>query len=89
MYDWVRDLCIQMGARPEDLVPFEKYAAAAEGLCRPSSAARALLAGAMNIERVDRLVQGIAAQRGLRNAAVDETVALVDSWLTGNRKAAA
>jgi hypothetical protein len=89
VYEWVRDLCIQMGAAPEDLVPFEKYAAAAEGLSRPSSAARALLAGAMNIERVDRLVQGIAAQRGLRNPSVDETVALVDQWLSGNRKAAA
>ena len=77
------------GAAPEDLVPFEKYAAAAEGLSRPSSAARALAAGAPNIERVDRLVQGIAAQRGLRNAAVDEIVALVDGWLSANRKAAA
>ena len=89
VYDWVRDLCIALGAAPEDLVPFEKYAAAAEGLSRPSSAARALLAGAPNIERVDRLVQGVAAQRGLRHPAVDETVALVDAWLSGNRQAAA
>jgi hypothetical protein len=89
VYDWVRELCIGLGAAPEDLVPFEKYAAAAEGLSRPSSAARALLAGAPAIERVDRLVQGVAAQRGLRNPAIDETVALVDAWLAGNRKAAA
>jgi hypothetical protein len=89
VYDWVRELCIKLGAAPGDLVPFEKYAAAAQGLVRPSSAARALFAGAPNIERVDRLVQAIAAQKGMRNATVDETVALVDARLEGNRKAAA
>jgi hypothetical protein len=89
VYDWVRELCIALGAAPDDLVPFEKYAAAAQGLVRPSSAARALFAGAPNIERVDRLVQAIAAQKGLRNPVVDETVALVDAQLEKNRKAAA
>ena len=89
VYDWVRELCIKLGASPDDLVPFEKYAAAGEGLSRPSSAARALFAGAPNIERVDRLVQGIAAQKGMRNPLVDETVALVDARLAANRKAAA
>jgi len=89
IYNWVRDLCVALGASPDDLVPFEKYAAAANGLIRPSSAARALFAGAPNIERVDRLVQSIAAQRGLRNAVLDETVALVDARLEVNRKAAA
>jgi hypothetical protein len=89
VYDWVRDLCIRLGASSNDLVPFEKYAAAAQGLVRPSSAARALFAGAPNIERVDKLVQSIAAQRGLRNGVLDETVALVDARLERNRKAAA
>jgi hypothetical protein len=89
VYDWVRELCIKLGASPDDLVPFEKYAAAAQGLVRPSSAARALFAGAPNIERVDRLVQTIAAQKGMRNPVVDETVALVDARLAVNRKAAA
>jgi hypothetical protein len=89
IYDWVRELCIKLGADPDDLVPFEKYAAAANGLIRPSSAARALFAGAPNIERVDRLVQSIAAQRGMRNAELDATVALVDARLELNRKAAA
>ena len=89
IYNWVRDLCVALGASPDDLVPFEKYAAAANGLIRPSSAARALFAGAPNIERVDRLVQSIAAQRGLRNVVLDETVALVDARLELNRKAAA
>jgi hypothetical protein len=89
IYNWVCDLCVALGASPDDLVPFEKYAAAANGLIRPSSAARALFAGAPNIERVDRLVQSIAAQRGLRNVVLDETVALVDARLELNRKAAA
>jgi hypothetical protein len=89
IYDWVRQLCVMLGAAQDDLVPFEKYAAAANGLIRPSSAARALFAGSPNIERVDRLVQAVAAQRGMRNAELDRTVALVDARLEMNRKAAA
>jgi hypothetical protein len=88
VYTWVRELCIKLGAAPDDLVPFEKYAAAAQGLVRPSSAARALFAGAPNIERVDRLVQGIAAQMGMRSPMLDETVAMVDARLEMNRKKA-
>jgi len=86
VYNWVCELCLKLGASPDDLVPFEKYASAAQGLVRPSSAARALFAGAPNIERVDRLVQGIAAQKGMRSSVVDETVALVDARLAANRK---
>ncbi len=89
VYNWVRDLCVRLGASPDDLVPFEKYAAAAEGLARPSSAARALVAGAPNIERADRLVQLIATQKGMKNPAIDEIVALVDAKLESNRRAAA
>jgi hypothetical protein len=89
VYAWVRELCIKLGASPDDLVPFDKYAAAAQGLVRPSSAARALFAGAPNIERVDRLVQAIAAQKGMQLSALDETVAMVDEKLAANRKAAA
>jgi hypothetical protein len=70
------------------MVPFEKYAQAALSLLSPSSAARALAAGAPYIERTDRLVQFIGAQKGMRNAVVDETVALVDGWLEANRKKA-
>ena len=89
VYAWVRELCMTLGASPDDLVPVEKYASAAQGLVRPSSAARALFAGAPNIERVDRLVQSIAAQKGMRHPVVDETVALVDAQLERNRRAAA
>ena len=88
VYDWVVELCKRLGAHEKDLVPFDKYAKAAESLASPSSAARALAAGAPNIERVDRLVQTIAGQQGMHNAVVDETVKLVDGWLEKNRKKA-
>jgi hypothetical protein len=89
VYNWVCGLCEKLGASANDLVPFEKYASAARDLVRPSSAARALFNGAPNIERTDRLVQAIAAQYGMRNALVDQTVALVDARIAVNRKAAA
>ena len=88
VYQWVSELCISLGAAPSDMVPFEKYASAAESLISPSSAARALAAGAPNIERVDRLVKSIAANKGLSLAAVDKTVALVDSWIEKNQEKA-
>ena len=88
VYSWVREVCVRLGASPDDLVPFEKYANAALGLVRPSSAARALFAGAPNIERVDLLVQGVAQQLGMRSALLDETVALVEAQLTRNREQA-
>ena len=88
VYDWVGELCKSLGADEKDLVPFEKYAAAAQGLTGASSAARALFGGARNIERVDRLVQAVAAQKGMRSAIVDEVVALVDAQLAVNRRAA-
>ena len=89
VYAWVAKLCMSLGAAEKDLVPFEKYAAAALGLANPSSAARALYGGAQNIERVDRLVQTIARQKGMQNDAIDEVVALVDAQLEVNRKKAA
>jgi hypothetical protein len=89
VYDWVVKVCVSLGANEEDLVPFEKYANAALSLGSPSSAARALANGAPNIERVDRLVKTIAAQKGMRLDIVDQTVALVDGWLEKNRKKAA
>src|SRR5262245_16609992 len=88
VYNWVVDLCVSLGANKADLVPFEKYAAAAQSLASPSSAARALFGGAPNIERVDRLVQAIAKQKGKRLAEIDEVVGLVDARLELNRKAA-
>ena len=89
VYAWVVKLCVSLGAAEKDLVPFEKYANAALSLASPSSAARALAAGAPNIERVDRLVKTIAAQKGMQSDVVDKTVALVDGWLEANRRKAA
>src|SRR5690554_3311085 len=89
IYEWVMDVCVALGAKRDDLVPFQKYADAAQSLGSPSSAARALAAGATHIERVDRVVQLLAKQKGMQNAAVDEIVATVDGWLEANRKKAA
>jgi hypothetical protein len=89
VYNFVNDLCFKLGAAKDDMVPFEKYAAAAQSLTRPASAARALQNGAPNIERADKLVQLIAKQKGMSNPGVDAIVALVDSRLEANRKKAA
>jgi hypothetical protein len=89
VYDFVFDLCVKLGANPNDLVPFEKYAAAAQSLVRPASAARALQNGAPNIERADKLVQLIARQKGLSHPAIDAQVALVDRRIAANRAKAA
>jgi hypothetical protein len=88
VYNWVVKLCVSLGADEKDLVPFEKYAAAAQSLGSPSSAARAVAGGAPYIERTDRLVKAIGAQKGMRSDAVDEIVALVDARLEANRQAA-
>ena len=88
IYEWVESLCSSLGAAPEDRVPFEKYAHAASSLGRPSSAARAVANGAPHIERVDRLVQSVAARKGMRSAALDEIVATVDARIDANRRAA-
>jgi hypothetical protein len=85
IYEWVVKLCKAVGALETDLVPFEKYAKAALSLTSPSSAARALATGSRFIERVDRLVQTIAAQQGMQCSAVDDVVRLVDAQLVVNR----
>ena len=85
VYEWVSSLCKGLGADQEDLVPFDKYAKAAEGLAKPSSAARALFGGAEHIERVDCLVRRIARQQGLQSEVLDEIVTLVDERLMKNR----
>ncbi len=85
IYEWVAGLCTGLGAAPDDLVPFDKYAAAAAGLGKPSSAARALFGGAVHIERVDSLVRRIAGQRGQHSDLLHEIVGLVDERLAGNR----
>jgi hypothetical protein len=85
IYDWVWQLCKKLGAEDADMVPFEKYAKAAEGLTKPSSAARALFGGAEHIERVDCLIRRIALQQGMQSDTLDEIVSLVDERLARNR----
>ena len=85
IYHWVDALARDIGADPADQVPFEKYANAANGLLNPSSAARAVFAGAKQIERVDKLVQLIAQQHGKALQAVDDNIVIVDEKLAENR----
>jgi hypothetical protein len=89
VYEFVVDVCVALGAARADLVPFEKYAAAAQSLTRPASAARALTNGVPNIERADKLVQLIARQKGMSHPVVDGIVARVDRRLEANRRKAA
>jgi hypothetical protein len=86
VYDFVSDVCIALGAKYDDLVPFDKYAAAAKSLARPASVARALTNGAPNVERADKLVQLLARQKGMSDPVVDQVVALVDRRLESNRQ---
>ena len=86
IYEWVTDVCLALGAREQDLVPFDKYAAAANSLSNPSSASRALHNGASDIERTDRLVMTLGAQNGMHSRAIDEIVAIVDARLETNRR---
>lgn len=88
IYDWVLQLCTRLGAESADLVPFDKYAKAAEDLRKPSAAARALFGGARHIERVDRVIQRIARQQGLRVDPLHDMVTLIDERLERNRMAA-
>ena len=85
IYGWVDSLVQKLGADSEDQVPFEKYANAALGLLKPSSAARAVFAGAPYIERVDKLVLSIAKELGMDNPIVDANVKVVDDKLAQNR----
>ena len=81
IYDHVDGIARKLGADPADQVPFAKYAKAAESLLKPSSAARAVAAGAPFIERVDLLVKLISHQLGNPSAEIDRTVETVDQKL--------
>ena len=84
IYTWVDHVVQTLGASTSDQVPFEKYAKAANSLLKPSSAARAVYAGAAYIERVDKLVQSIARNLGIKHPVVNENVRIVDSKLAEN-----
>jgi hypothetical protein len=84
VYEWVLRVCRTLGASRRDLIPFGMYAKAARQLKSPSSAAKALAAGADHIERVDRLVQTVAAQQNMQLDALDEIVDRIDRKLSGS-----
>ncbi|MFK8082375.1 MAG: ketopantoate reductase family protein [Granulosicoccus sp.] len=85
MYAWVDALAQKLGADAADLVPFEKYAKAAENLLKPSSVARSIDGGSYSIERVDKLVQIVGKELGIQSDAVDEVVQIVDDRIEQNR----
>ncbi|MGR3698978.1 MAG: hypothetical protein ACU0CB_11935, partial [Roseovarius sp.] len=78
-----------LGAEADDAVPFAKYASAANGLLKPSSAARAIEGGADRIERVDMLVKLIAEQQGIESSEFAGIVDTVNARLKANRRDAA
>lgn len=84
IYDHVGAIVQRLGADPADLVPFEKYAEAALSLQKPSSAARAIAAGAPFIERVDKLVQLIGQSIDMTHPAIDNMVTTTDRALDRN-----
>lgn len=89
IYELVNEIVGRLGADPADRVPFEKYANAANGLLKPSSAARAIEGGADRIERVDMLVKLIADQVGVPVTELDGIVETVNARLSANRRAVA
>lgn len=86
IYEFVNNLVVGLGADQTDMVPFSKYAAAATNLLKPSSAARAVFAGASNIERVDKLIKLTAESLGRTNSEILETVRIVDAKLAANKE---
>lgn len=89
VYTQIEKIVLALGAGDDDQVPYGKYAAAANGLLKPSSAARAVDGGAESIERVDLLVSLIAQQMGVHIPELERTVETVDARLAGNRRVAA
>ncbi|SFR18220.1 ketopantoate reductase family protein [Poseidonocella sedimentorum] len=89
IYKQINQIVVRLGADEADQVPFIKYAKAAQGLLKPSSAARAIEGGTSEVERVDMLVKLIADQFGIAIPAVEQVVTTVNARLEQNRRAAA
>ena len=87
IYDWVGSVLRAIGANDADIVPFDTYANAALNLTAPSSIARALANGATEVERLDLLVQTIAASKGMRHPSVNAITEYVDVCLSRHREA--
>lgn len=89
IYETASSIVLRIGGQRDDLVPFDKYATAAERLVNPSSVARAIVAGAPMVERVDKLVQAIGRQHGITHPAIDMAVSLINAKISRNRLCAA
>jgi len=89
IYTHIDQLVQKLGADAADQVPFVKYASAANGLLKPSSAARGIDGGADMIERVDLLVSLICQQLGMANPLIEEVVTTIEGRLANNRQRAA
>lgn len=87
VYETVCDVLVAQGSPREALVPFEKYAAAAQSLTAPASAAKAIERGAVAIERVDRLVDIMAQQHGRPSELLSDIALCVDRRLEQNKAA--
>lgn len=84
IYSWVVEVAQKLGAELVDTVLFHKYAHAADNLLKPSSVARAIEAGATQVERVDKLVQLVARSLDMQNDELDRIVKTVDNRLLEN-----
>lgn len=86
IYNRVVEILFAAGAKEQGVVPFEHYAKAARSLTRPSSLARALVSGAPNVERVDRMVQLCGRALDIAVPELDLIVESVDCKLASNRQ---
>jgi hypothetical protein len=68
------------------MVPFASYAETAARLVRPSSLARALAAGATQVERIDKLLTALLKTHGLPHDLLEPITALIDARLAQNQK---
>lgn len=85
IYDEVVSLIRALGTPESEVVPFNAYVNAARSLTRPSSVARALAAGAIQVERVDRLVANLLQIARAPSSAVEAIVDEIDAQLASNR----
>ena len=89
VYNFVFDLCVKLGARPEDLVPFEKSRRRRAVAARPARP-RALQNGVPNIDAPtswrDREAEGLAIRRSTRRSLAGRSAARAEpqeaaAWL--------
>ena len=96
IYEWVTELCQKLVVSIDKycdlskvLIPFDRYADAAQQLVYPSSVSRGLLNNATEVERVDRLIQGLARSLNAEDESLNSIVSLVDETLMVNRSVSA